>query len=451
MRTGAGVFDVSHMGEIETSGPRRRGVPPAHPLQRRHEDRRARRPVLACSASEDGGVLDDLFTYRLDDDRFLTVTNAANHEQGPGLVPGAGRRASTSRSRDAARRLRDARRSRARTRARILASTCRRRGAARGCAPPTLTRRRRRLPRLRHRLHGRGRRRAADPAGRRRRRSGTRWSPTASPPPASARATRCASRSASTSTATTSPRTATRSRPASAGLQARHGLHRLRRAARTSSPTQTLVPFAFTGPGIPRQGNPVLVDGGRRARSRAARCRPASRSASAWRTFPSRAAEPGTPIEVDVRGKLRPAEVRKKPLYEEGELSGRRELPRGPEVPPRARLGPDRGRQRHVRHHLVRAGPARRGRVLRPARGRRRRCRKDAAYAEVESVKAVSDVFAPLSGEVTEVNEALEDTPEKINDDPYGEGWLVKVKLSDPSRGRLAARRGRVQGAASRS
>ncbi len=55
------------------------------------------------------------------------------------------------------------------------------------------------------------------------------------------------------------------------------------------------------------------------------------------------------------------------------------------------------------------------------------------SYAEVESVKAVSDVFAPLSGEVVAVNEALSDTPEQINDDPYGEGWLVKVKLSDPS------------------
>ena len=53
------------------------------------------------------------------------------------------------------------------------------------------------------------------------------------------------------------------------------------------------------------------------------------------------------------------------------------------------------------------------------------------SYAEVESVKAVSDVFAPLSGEVVAVNEALGDSPEKINDDPYGDGWLVKVKLSD--------------------
>lgn len=59
--------------------------------------------------------------------------------------------------------------------------------------------------------------------------------------------------------------------------------------------------------------------------------------------------------------------------------------------------------------------------------------RQGESYAEVESVKAVSDVYAPLSGEVTEVNEALADNPERINEDPYGEGWLVKVKLSDPS------------------
>ena len=58
---------------------------------------------------------------------------------------------------------------------------------------------------------------------------------------------------------------------------------------------------------------------------------------------------------------------------------------------------------------------------------------KDQAYTEVESVKAVSDVIAPLSGEVTAVNDGLGDKPETINDDPYGEGWLVKVKLSDPS------------------
>ena len=58
---------------------------------------------------------------------------------------------------------------------------------------------------------------------------------------------------------------------------------------------------------------------------------------------------------------------------------------------------------------------------------------KDQTYAEVESVKAVSDVFAPLSGEVVEVNDALAESPENINADPYGDGWLVKVRLSDPS------------------
>lgn len=57
----------------------------------------------------------------------------------------------------------------------------------------------------------------------------------------------------------------------------------------------------------------------------------------------------------------------------------------------------------------------------------------NSAYAEVESVKAVSDVFAPMSGEVTEVNEALKESPEKINEDPYGEGWMVRVRLTEPS------------------
>ncbi|MBN8867240.1 MAG: glycine cleavage system protein GcvH [Solirubrobacterales bacterium] len=58
---------------------------------------------------------------------------------------------------------------------------------------------------------------------------------------------------------------------------------------------------------------------------------------------------------------------------------------------------------------------------------------KDQPYAEVESVKAVSDVVAPVSGEVIAVNESLSDAPEAINADPYETGWLVKVRLSDPS------------------
>jgi glycine cleavage system H protein len=57
---------------------------------------------------------------------------------------------------------------------------------------------------------------------------------------------------------------------------------------------------------------------------------------------------------------------------------------------------------------------------------------KDTAYAEVESVKAVSDVIAPLSGEVLEVNQKVVDAPETVNEDPYGDGWLVRIRVSEP-------------------
>ena len=57
---------------------------------------------------------------------------------------------------------------------------------------------------------------------------------------------------------------------------------------------------------------------------------------------------------------------------------------------------------------------------------------KDASYAEIESVKAVSDVVAPLSGEIVEVNDQLSSAPEQVNADPYQSGWLVKIRLSDP-------------------
>ena len=61
------------------------------------------------------------------------------------------------------------------------------------------------------------------------------------------------------------------------------------------------------------------------------------------------------------------------------------------------------------------------------------RLTKDETYGEVESVKAVSDVVSPLSGEVIEVNQKVVDTPETVNDDPYGEGWLIRIRMSDPS------------------
>jgi glycine cleavage system H protein len=58
---------------------------------------------------------------------------------------------------------------------------------------------------------------------------------------------------------------------------------------------------------------------------------------------------------------------------------------------------------------------------------------KDSSYGEVESVKAVSDVIAPLSGEILEVNAKVVEAPETVNDDPYGEGWLIRIRLSDSS------------------
>jgi glycine cleavage system H protein len=58
---------------------------------------------------------------------------------------------------------------------------------------------------------------------------------------------------------------------------------------------------------------------------------------------------------------------------------------------------------------------------------------KDASYGEVESVKAVSDLITPLSGEVIEVNQKVVDAPETVNEDPYGEGWLVRIRVSDPA------------------
>ena len=58
---------------------------------------------------------------------------------------------------------------------------------------------------------------------------------------------------------------------------------------------------------------------------------------------------------------------------------------------------------------------------------------KEEVFGTVEAVKTVSDLFMPLSGEIIEFNDSLEDEPEKVNEDPYGEGWMIKIKLSNPS------------------
>ena len=150
---------------------------------------------------EDGGVLDDLFTYRLDDDRFLTVTNASNHEKDLAWF----RKQAEPFDVTLHDRLHDY--------AMLAVQGPEARGIVAGLTDGELPkrfrtaradrRRRARRARLRHRLHGRGRRRAARRARARRQPSGTRSSRPAPSPQASARATRCAWRSASTSTATT--------------------------------------------------------------------------------------------------------------------------------------------------------------------------------------------------------------------------------------------------------
>ena len=275
-------------------------VPAAAAVERRLEDRRSAARSTRVLCREDGGVLDDLFTYRLGDDRYLTVTNAANHEQRPRVAARA-RRGLRRRGPSTASTTTRCSPCRGRRRA------SRRAALAEGELPARfrtaeLTRRRRGRARLRHRLHGRGRRRAACRRPTAPTRCGTRSSPRASRPPASARATRCGSRPASTSTATTSRG----ARPDRGGarlvLQGGHGLHRLRgvAAVRAAGPAETLVPFAFTGPGIPRPGQP-----GRRRRRRGherhALAVPRARDRDGVRA--RRRAAPGTTIEIDVRGK----------------------------------------------------------------------------------------------------------------------------------------------------
>ena len=229
MREGCGVFDVSHMGEIETAGPGALDL-----LQRLLSNDVAKLEVGGAQYSvlcrEDGGVLDDLFTYRLADDRYLTVTNAANHERDLAWFQRARRRASTPRSPTASTTTRCSP-SRARRRASIVAPARRRRAAAADAhgrlAPTPHARRRSRgrggscSARLRHRATRArtGSRSWSRPIALAS--SGTRCSRPAPRRPGSAPATRCGSRSASTSTATTCPRTATRSRPGSAGAARR--------------------------------------------------------------------------------------------------------------------------------------------------------------------------------------------------------------------------------------
>ena len=217
-------------------------------------------------------------------------------------------------------------------------------------------------------------------------------------------------------------------------LQARNGLHRLRGAGAASSPSRCWRRSPSPGRASRARATRCHTEAGRGRRHQRHHVAHAWRSASAWPTFPRAAAEPGTEIEVDVRGKARAAEVREQaPVRarrraEVADASYPEDLKYHPEHD-WARIEGDEATfgitwyAQDALGEVVFYDPPEVGATV----------TKDQAYAEVESVKAVSDVFAPLSGEIIEVNEALADTPEPINADPYGEGWLVKVKLSDPS------------------
>ena len=426
VRTACGVFDVSHMGEIETSGPQAADL-----LQRLLSNDVAKIAVGGAQYSvlcrEDGGVLDDLFTYRLGPDRFLTVTNAANHDKDLAWF-----RAHAGGF--------DAEVADAHERYAMLAVQGPR---ARGDRPGDG--RRAAAGALRHRpAHAAGRSALVcgtgytgedgvellcDPAD-----APALWDDAdaarAPPPRAWPRATRCASRSASTSTATTSWRSAARSRRAWAGAARRTRASSAPTPcapSRDAGPSEKLAPFTLDGAGHPAPGQP----GGRRRRGderhavampghgdrhglRARRARPAGHRAR------DRRARQGAPRRGGHQAAL-----------PQGERWLTRATPRTSSTTP-STTGPASTATtatfgitwfaQDALGEVVFFDPPEVGTTV----------TKDEPYAEVESVKAVSDVIAPMSGEIVEVNAALGDKPEPINDDPYGDGWLVRVKLSDP-------------------
>ena len=200
-------------------------------------------------------------------------------------------------------------------------------------------------------------------------------------------------------------------------------------AVRAAGPKEKLVPFLVEGRGIARQGNPV-VGGGQVTSGTFSPC---LEQGIGMAYVPAERAEPGARIEIDVRGTTRQADRR-----------AQASLPKG--IVNMAEASYPEDLLYHAEHdwarvegetatfgvtwyaqdslgELVFFDPPEVGAKL----------SKDDPYSEVESVKAVSDVIAPMSGEVIEINGVLADKPEKINEDPYGDGWLVKVKLSDPS------------------
>ena len=200
-------------------------------------------------------------------------------------------------------------------------------------------------------------------------------------------------------------------------------------AARENGTAEQLVPFALTGPGIARQGNPI-TGGGEVTSGTLSPCLEHRHRHGLPAGGQDRARHPVR----DRRSRQAPDRrgPREAPLPQGVDL-GRGLVPVGPQVPRRARLGADRRRHRDDGHHLVRAGAAGRGRVLRPAGGRRDGQARTSRTPRSSPSRRSPTWSRRCRGEITEVNEALGDAPEQINEDPYGEGWMVKIRLSNVS------------------
>ena len=177
------------------------------------------------------------------------------------------------------------------------------------------------------------------------------------------------------------------------------------------------------------------ADGGRDRRRDLRRLRAdASAGRSPWATSSAASPSPAPRSMLIVRGKEsagqgRGAAVRSAPLRsaEQGDSNDH-------PLHQRSRMDQPRGRHRHRRHHRICAGAARRHRLCRAAGGRQEDRQKGGEAAVVESVKAASEVYAPVGGEVVAVNAALEGTPATVNEDAEGKGWFLKLKVERPER-----------------
>jgi glycine cleavage system T protein (aminomethyltransferase) len=310
VRTHAGVFDVSHMGEIETKGPDAERF-----LQRLLSNDVTKlaeggaQYSLLCK--EDGGVLDDLFTYRFSDGRFLTVTNASNHEKGFAWfvrhADGFDVELTDALDRYAMLAVQG-------PDARALAAKLMDAGQ----------------PERMHALYGRI-------AGKGALICGTGYTGEDGLEllltPEDAPAVWDALLEVGVVPAGLGARDTLRleacfhlygndldeqHNPIEAGLKWACKLETDfigADALRDFEPTRKIVPFAFTGPGIPRPGNPIVIDGAEAGVVTSGTLSPCLDYGIGMAYVPLSHIEPGTPIEVDVRGKLRQAEVRKKPLY----------------------------------------------------------------------------------------------------------------------------------------